>query len=82
VPFSVKNDRADELLDRMRRHTGEGITQAVVTALEERLERLERGRPSRRDAIDRCLERIRTHRIVDQRSNDEIIGYDEHGLPT
>lgn len=81
MPFSVKSDRADELLERVRRHTGEGITQAVVTALEERLGRLERGRPSRRDAIDRCLERIRTHRIVDHRSNDDTIGYDEHGLP-
>jgi antitoxin VapB len=82
MPFSVKNDRVDELLAAVRRHTNEGVTQAVMTALEERLERLERGRPSRHAAIERSLERIRSHRIIDHRSDDEILGYDDDGLPT
>lgn len=37
MPFSVKSERADALLDELRALTGEGITEAVVHALEDRV---------------------------------------------
>ena len=42
MPFSIKSDRADELLAEVRAITGEGITDAVVNALQTRLEECKR----------------------------------------
>lgn len=39
MPFSVKSERADELLRELRAITGEGITEAVTRALDDRLSR-------------------------------------------
>ena len=35
----------------------------------------------RRRSIEEVLERLRRLPVLDDRSPDEIIGYDEHGLP-
>lgn len=52
MPFSVKSDRADELLRELRELTGEGITEAVTRALDERLARTRGlGRPSASDMM-------------------------------
>lgn len=42
MPFSVKSEKADELLAEVRAITGEGITDAVVNALQTRLEECKR----------------------------------------
>jgi hypothetical protein len=42
--LNIKSDRADDLVSRLVALTGESKTQAVVTALEERLARMEQGR--------------------------------------
>jgi antitoxin VapB len=56
----------------------------VTQALRERLERVRRGRPTQRRLAD-DLDEIALHcaelAVHDPRSADEIIGYDEHGLP-
>jgi len=47
VPFSVKSDRTDALLQEVRKLTGEGVTEAVTRSLELRLRQLKhRPRPS------------------------------------
>lgn len=55
----------------------------MTQALKERLERVRRARATRRLADD--LDDIALHcaqlPIRDMRSDDEIMGYDEHGLP-
>jgi antitoxin VapB len=82
MALSVKNAEADRLARELTAETGESITEAVVIALRERLDRV-RGRRSA--AITRRLDalrtEIRTYPIVDPRSPDEIVGYDDHGLP-
>jgi antitoxin VapB len=58
------------------------LTDAIINALRERLER---ERPDRSDLVDRLLaigESARTLPRLDARSDDEILGYDEHGLPS
>lgn len=63
--------------------TGESLTEAVVNSLEERLKRLSgrRGPVSLRERISDILERVDALPELDSRSAEEIIGYDENGLP-
>lgn len=46
MPFSVKSAKADELLAELREITGEGVTEAVIRALENRLKQLREPRPN------------------------------------
>ena len=74
MPLSIKDAEADRLARALSRRTGETITQAVVKALQERLAREER-----KPDDDRHFSSLP---VLDDRSDDEIIGYDENGLPT
>jgi antitoxin VapB len=63
--------------------TGETLTEAVVVALRERLERERRHRrPDVVARIRRLADELAEIPTLDDRTADEIIGYDEHGLPT
>jgi len=83
MPFSIKDQEADRLARKLAAKTGETLTRAVVVALRERLERVtarEAGR-SLADELDEIAVRCAALPVYDSRSADEIIGYDEHGLP-
>jgi antitoxin VapB len=74
-------EHQDAETDRLARLTGESITKAVRTAVRERLEReRQRGRPSV-EHLMAIARRYASRTVVDDRSPDEIIGYDERGLP-
>lgn len=83
MPLNIRNKRAEELAGALAKLTGETKTEAVTEALRERLERVRRARAKRRMADD--LDEIALHcaslPLRDRRSADEIIGYDNHGLP-
>ena len=82
MAFSVKNDRADELLSELRALTGEGITEAVTRALDERLARTRAlGGPTVSDMMWQLQEFRRKYpefATSDFRAEDL---YDEDGLP-
>ena len=80
MPLSIKSERADQLARELAALTGESITDAVVASLEARLE-LERRRLRRPGLVD-IVERFGRLPELDDRSPDEILGYDEHGLPS
>ena len=82
MAFSIKNDDADSLARELAALTGESLTTAVTESLRERLER-ERRRSGgdRAERIRQAVERFRQLPVLDDRPADEIIGYDEHGLP-
>jgi antitoxin VapB len=83
MALSVKNPEADRLARELSAATGESLTQAVVTALRERLDRIQRSRaPMITRRLQALKDELRTYPVVDSRSPDEIVGYDEHGLPT
>jgi antitoxin VapB len=84
MALSIKNPEADRLARELARRTGKGITEVVVDALRERLSEVERrsGGERIRAEIERVRERVRRLEVRDPRSPDEIIGYDESGLPT
>lgn len=81
MALSIKNDRADQLARELSELTGESLTDAVVNSLERRLAEERRIRRRRR-SIDDLVDRFNQLPVLDNRSADEIVGYDEHGLPS
>lgn len=83
MPLSIKSRKADELARELARETGETITDATVKALEERLLRI-RGRRADQGLAERIME-IGRHcaslPVLDDRTPDEILDYDEIGVP-
>jgi len=83
MPLNIKNEEADRLARELAQKTGETITEAVIKALQDRLLR-EQGRRLEPDLAEELLEigrRCAALPVLDPRSADEIIGYDEHGVP-
>jgi antitoxin VapB len=85
MALSIKMPEADRLARRLADTTGETITVAVLLAIRERLEREEH---RRRDKAA-LLEEVRaiSHHcaslpVLDTRTEDEIMGWDENGLPS
>jgi len=81
MALSIKNDRADELARELASLTGESLTEAVVHPLEERLARQQAQRRRSR-SVDDLVAQFAALPVLDHRCADEIIGYDEHGLPS
>ncbi|MGB8580830.1 MAG: type II toxin-antitoxin system VapB family antitoxin [Candidatus Sulfotelmatobacter sp.] len=83
MAISIKSMEAERLAREIAAKTGESLTTAIQRALAERLDRLNNHR--RKQAltaqIDDILRRVDEMPTVDSRSEDEILGYDEHGLP-
>lgn len=83
MALSIKNSEVDRLARELAEITGENLTEAIARALKERLER-ETGRRhvSRiRDELKRIQQRVDRLPRLDDRSDEELIGYDEQGLP-
>jgi antitoxin VapB len=84
MPLSIKDPEADRLARNLAQRTGESITQAVITALRERLAREQRTDENVENLLEDVMD-IGRHcaalPLLDARSADEVMGYDEHGLP-
>jgi antitoxin VapB len=83
VALSIKDPNVDRLARQLADLTGESITEAIHVAIRDRLEREQRrrGKTIDRARIDEIVARLAALPVVDDRSPDELIGYDEHGLP-
>lgn len=82
MALSIKDQEADRLARELADATGESITTAVRRALQERLARqTERSRGKIGGEIRRIQERLGRLPVKDPRPADEILGYDDHGLP-
>lgn len=83
MAFSIKNDEADRLVRELTAVTGESLTTAVIESVRERLERARRERwLTRAERSDAIVQRFRELPVLDDRSPDDIVGYDECGLPS
>ncbi len=83
MALSIKSMEAERLAREIAKRTGESLTGAIQKALEERLDRLKQQRRSQilASQLEDILRRVDQLPILDPRSPDEILGYDEHGLP-
>ncbi|MDE2926342.1 MAG: type II toxin-antitoxin system VapB family antitoxin [Acidobacteriota bacterium] len=84
MPLNIKDAETHALAKRIANLTGESLTKTVKHALEARLEQLEilKGTTSRVEELDHIALQCANLPRRDQRSADEIIGYDASGLPT
>ena len=77
MALSIKSDEADRLARELAAETGETLTEAVETALRERLEREHaRNAASMRARLARLAADAAAMRVADDRTPEEIIGYD------
>ena len=85
MTLNIRDPRAHELAQQVAQATGETMTEAVVTALAERLHRLRTEQASSQaQRAARLLAHGRAFAalpVVDPRPLDEILAYDEVGLP-
>ncbi len=83
MPISIKSIDTERLAREVAAKTGESLTGAIQKALEERLDRLKQQRRSQilRGHLEEILQRVDRLPVLDPRTPDEILGYDEHGLP-
>lgn len=81
----IKDAETDRLIRDVAARTGESMTQAVRTAMQERLARLPQPQRSGRldmEKIDAFLAEIDAlPKVNTNLTDDEIIGYDEIGVP-
>jgi len=84
MPLNIKDAETHELARRLAKLTGESMTKAVKGAVAEKLARVEkaRGRTTLADALDHIALHCAGLPKTDARTADEIIGYDDSGLPT
>jgi antitoxin VapB len=82
VALNIKDAETDRLARELARETGESITVAARTAIEERLARVRaRRQAAPRADLHAIIERGRRRDTLDERGPDEIVGYDDLGLP-
>jgi antitoxin VapB len=83
MPLSIRNPEAERLARQVAQRTGESITEAIERSLEERLQRLQRSGRNRilAEQVQEILNRFDLLPTVDARSEEEILGYDENGMP-
>jgi antitoxin VapB len=83
MALNIRNREAEKLADALAKLTGETKTEAVIKALRDRLDRLRRERSNRRlaDELDEIARHCARLPVRDARTAEEILGYDEHGLP-
>ena len=84
MALNINDPEADRLAREIGEQTGETIEQAVLTSLRDRLVAAKKAAE-----VDRMVDEamaIGRHfsslPVLDPRTPDEILGYDENGLPT
>lgn len=85
MSLNIKNPATVALAAEVARRQGISKTAAIHEALRDRLQRMGYGD----DRDERLLGELRSIRervgslpLLDARGDDDIVGYDEHGLPT
>jgi antitoxin VapB len=82
--LNIKNVETEQLARELARRRGTGITEAVTHALRNEVER-ERKRRRRKGSeefvrkVQEIVEEVRKLPILDHRSDDEIVGYNDQG---
>jgi antitoxin VapB len=83
MAISIKSMETERLAREVAAKTGESLTGAIQQALRERLDRLKRQQRQKAitSQLQDILRRVDLLPVLDSRTPDEIVGYDEHGLP-
>lgn len=83
MPLNIKDPETSRLARELANMTGETLTTAVRRSL---LERIQRTRPRQSEPLQERLRalsvRCSARPDLDSRSADDLIGYDEFGVPS
>jgi antitoxin VapB len=83
MPLSLKNGELEKLARRRAKRRGETLTEAVLSSLREserNAARAEKSATARQ--ILKLAEETRRLPVLTTRSEDDILGYDERGIPS
>jgi antitoxin VapB len=84
MALNIKNAETEKLVRELARRRGQGITEALTDVVRREVER-ERRKPKRESyeefsrRIDVIVERFNKLPVVDDRTDDEILGYNDQG---
>ena len=83
MAINIRNPETERLAEALAKLMGETKTEAVTIALRDRLARIRRERSQRRlaDELDKIAQHCSSLPVLDARSPQEILAYDENGLP-
>lgn len=83
MALNIRNAETERLVAELARLSGRTKTEAVTEAIRDRLERFRRERSGRSlaDELDEIGRRCARLPVLDARSADDILGYDENGVP-
>lgn len=83
MALNIKDAETDRLARQLASETGETITVALRTATRERLARIrvQKQRSEARPGLQAYIDRARARAVLDDRTPEELIGYDDDGLP-
>lgn len=81
MALNIKDPETDRLARELAELSGLPITTAVRDAIEERLAILRSRSRATPPGLDEIITRGRARATVDTRPEDEILGYDDRGLP-
>jgi len=83
MALNIRNSEAERLAEAVARLAGETKTEAVTKALRDRLARLRREHAGSclADELDDIGRHCAQLPVMDRRTADEILGYDDNGLP-
>ena len=76
----IKNPAAHSLAEKVSKKMGVTLTEAVIRSLEDKLR--DKPRPIDWKKVDAITRKLAAMPILDSRTPDEILGYDEFGLPS
>lgn len=83
MALNIKDQETDRLARELSAATGQTITVAVREAIKAQLAVVQqRNRRAQRNVLTDVIERGRARAFIDHRSADEILGYDDDGLPS
>jgi antitoxin VapB len=83
MAINIKNREVEELLGELRQETGQGTTEIVLQLVRQEVARRHRLREiaDRRRKAEALVARYRARLPKSPLAAEEIVGYDEHGLP-
>jgi antitoxin VapB len=84
MSLNIKDEEVHRMARRLAELSGESMTAVIRKALEEHLARVERQRNDERslaDRVDEIVDRVARLPVLDTRGADEMLGYDDRGLP-
>jgi antitoxin VapB len=82
VALNIKDENAHRLARELAARRGTSLTQAVADALAEALNRTESTVQPKLERLREISRRAASLPVLDTRAADEILGYDDFGMPS